>query len=128
MARTTKGETERLNIAKREYQRGFDDGLKQTGLGLTEAPAPAPVGTLASSAFATIAGRGDGWLRITFEDNGKTVFAKYKFTSGPFAGYYTMYVGTYYPAITELLCGLLDKLHDADCGQLVPTLDRYHQF
>lgn len=66
--------------------------------------------------------RDDGWLRIVPQDAGAQVYLKWKFSRGPWAGYYVM-------AVVETwqwdygLALLSDKLEAVDLGVKRPTRD-----
>jgi hypothetical protein len=123
MARETKGEAAKLAIAKENYKRGFNDGLRQAPLDENIRNPDMASSARSAMAFQEIISRGDGWLRVTSDENGKTVFMKYKFTSGPHEGHYVMFVGVPGAGLSDLLEGLLWKVRDADRGTLRPTMD-----
>jgi hypothetical protein len=72
------------------------------------------------------AARVDGWARIAPDGEMKTVFIKWKWTKGPFAGCYIM-VNCHY---TQLLWGfdlLEQKLEEVELGVRRPVIDSYYQ-
>jgi len=66
--------------------------------------------------------RDDGWLRAVPQENGKTIFLKWKFTNGKFAGKYVMYVITD-GDLPAGFAGLFDKIARAYQGTHTPTPD-----
>lgn len=68
--------------------------------------------------------RTDGWFRLIPAGDGKQGYAKWKFTSGQWRGYYVMYVG---PAgdVSGRLLGLAHKLGQVDRGDRRPAKDSY---
>lgn len=66
--------------------------------------------------------RGDGWVRVTADMDGKNVYCKYKYHRGENRGYYVMAVVT----VDQLLWGLqllVAKTNQVDLGLLRPAKD-----
>lgn len=68
--------------------------------------------------------RDDGWLRIVPQDDGATVYWKWKWTAGPHRNCYVM---TVYPQTqsAESLRRLALKVDAVDCGKEPPVKDHY---
>lgn len=75
--------------------------------------------------LATILDRRDGWLRIVPDGDGKVCWFKWKFTTGPWAGFYAMVRGER-DQHGESLRVLARKLNDIDGGFSKPTRDSYY--
>lgn len=93
----------------------------------TDPTAPSPHNAGASTAaagkpLADLVTREDGWLRITPIRDSGTVFIKWKFTRGDWAGHYVMSVVQYWQMGYGLAL-LLDKLLAVEYGSLRPTKD-----
>lgn len=70
--------------------------------------------------------RDDGWLRMVPHDHGKVSFWKWKFTAGPHAGHYVMWVADC-DDWTGAVVGLVTKIMLVDRGELRPALDRPYE-
>lgn len=68
--------------------------------------------------------RDDGWLRIVPQDDGATVYFKWKWTAGKHRDHYVM---TVYPQFEsgEALARLAAKVHAVDRGEQPPVKDHY---
>lgn len=68
--------------------------------------------------------RDDGWLRIVPQEDGATVYYKWKWTGGKHVNHYVM---TVYPAsqCAEALRRLAAKMHAVDSGEQSPVKDHY---
>lgn len=75
--------------------------------------------------MATLLDRRDGWLRVVPDGDGKVVWWKWKFTTGPFAGHYAMVRGEQ-DQHTEAMQVLARKLRAIDHGTSKPTRDSYY--
>ncbi len=71
--------------------------------------------------------RGDGWLRLTSDTDGKTIYLKYKWKSGNHRNKYVMVVAT----LDQLAWGLAllhTKCEKADTGEIRPTPDAAYNY
>lgn len=68
--------------------------------------------------------RDDGWLRVSPQDDGATVYFKWKWTAGPHANHYVMTVYPYAECADALL-RLALKVDAVDRGEQVPVKDHY---
>lgn len=75
------------------------------------------------NSFVFLASRDDGWLRMVPHDAGATVYYKWKFTRGSWAGHYIMYMDNAFDPSASIQ-GLLKKLQKVDAGELRPVRDR----
>jgi hypothetical protein len=66
--------------------------------------------------------RDDGWLRVVPHERGAVTFYKWKFSRGPWQGYYLMYRDDRMNP-SEALCGLVGKLEAVDLGRSKPVKD-----
>lgn len=68
--------------------------------------------------------RDDGWLRIIPQDDGETVYWKWKYTGGKHVNHYVMVV---YSALdsADALVSLARKIHAVDSGEKSPVKDHY---
>lgn len=82
-------------------------------------------GGAAADALATLYCRDDGWLRMVPQDHGKTVYWKWKFTRGRWAGHYIMWRDDEFHPSGSLV-GLVAKLGAVDAGEHKPILDQYY--
>lgn len=71
--------------------------------------------------------RGDGWVRLTSTLDMKTVYAKYKWTSGNNRGKYVMAVGTV-DQMAWVLCLLRHKALEVDRGERSPSQDTFYDW
>lgn len=79
----------------------------------------------ATSAFAWLMARTDGWLRAAPDKDGKTNHFKWKFNSARWPNHYVYYsapVGAW----AEGICGLALKVAEVDSGERRPTFDTYY--
>ena len=77
-----------------------------------------------AAALAALLTRDDGWLRVSPQDDGLTVYFKWKFTGGPHVNHYVMVVYPY-TQCAEALSRLALKVHAVDCGKQRPVKDHY---
>lgn len=75
--------------------------------------------------LAALLDRRDGWLRVVPDGDGKVVWWKWKFTTGPYAGFYVMVRGEQDRHI-ESLSTMARKLNAVDVGSSKPTRDSYY--
>ena len=68
--------------------------------------------------------RDDGWLRIVPQNDGATVYFKWKWTAGPHRDHYVMTVYPQHQA-TEGLARLAAKVDAVDSGKQPPVRDHY---
>lgn len=73
-------------------------------------------------AFLEVFARSDGWLRIVPQNEGKQVYWKYKFSRGPHAGGYVMWLDVE-NSWQRSVMGIAWKLRQVDSGALRPTPD-----
>jgi hypothetical protein len=68
--------------------------------------------------------RDDGWLRVTPQNDGESVYWKWKYTGGKHANHYVMVVC---PASQsgQALMMLAAKVDAVDCGEKAPVRDHY---
>lgn len=86
-------------------------------------PAAAP-GTTASSALARLVYAADGRYSVNAHADG-TAYHKWRWSLGPYAGRYVMFVASRWQGIDEGFFGLLAKIDAVYEGRLIATLDRY---
>ena len=94
-------------------------------VGGTEAEAaPADGAYSVARALIPFLTRDDGWLRITPQEDGATVYYKWKWTGGKHVNHYVM---TVYPAAesAEALRRLAIKVDAVDSGVQAPVKDHY---
>lgn len=70
--------------------------------------------------------RGDGWLRLGCDLDGKVCFIKYKLTSVSWPNHYVYVSGPVYD-ISLHFASVVRKLELLDAGQFRPTTDRPYQ-
>lgn len=85
-------------------------------------PALAPALDLAEC-MTTLMHRDDGWLRAVPQDHGKLCFYKWKFTRGPWEGYYVMWRDDDEDPLSSLR-GLILRITQVYAGDHSPVLDR----
>lgn len=78
---------------------------------------------VAMDALRTLMGSGEGYIRITADLDGK-VFWRWKWTDGPNAGYYVMYVADKYAPFHDGANGLAEKAGQVWSGRKKPTKDK----
>ncbi len=78
-------------------------------------------------AFLHILTRDDGWLRVVPQEMGSVTFYKWKFTRGPWTGYYVMYRSDDLDFIAAIV-GLYRKLLRVDTGAERPVYDTPYNF
>lgn len=92
-------------------------------------PPPSPVhATTADAATTALAGlvfRADGRYSVNAHESGHT-YHKWRWSAGPLAGRYVMFVASRWDTLPDGILGLVDKVLDAEAGRLSATLDRYH--
>jgi hypothetical protein len=77
-----------------------------------------------ADALDSLLSRDDGWLRITPQNDGETVYWKWKWTAGKHINHYVMVV---YPKSQsgDALLRLALKVHAVDRGEKIPVKDHY---
>jgi hypothetical protein len=70
--------------------------------------------------------RGDGWLRISGDIDGKTVWLKFKLNGTRWPNHYVMTSGPFHQ-LQKLLHQLRRKLEEVDSGAYKPTTDHYYR-
>ena len=68
--------------------------------------------------------RDDGWLRISPQNDGRSVYFKWKFTAGKYRDTYVMTVYPYHQC-TEGLARLASKIDAVYRGEQTPVKDHY---
>ncbi len=81
----------------------------------------------AVDALSYLLNRGDGWLRMTAPLDGKSVYLKYKYTSGKHRGCYVMAVATF-DQLAWAACLLAHKTRQADTGEVLPSPDTFYDW
>lgn len=84
-----------------------------------------PSASLSGADVSELLNRDDGWLRIVPDEDGKTVWWKWKITRGKWQGHYVMCVGRQ-DQHSESIAVILHKLSKVDSGELRPTKDSYY--
>lgn len=95
-----------------------------SGSSLVALEGAAPCDAAIAEALAPFLLRTDGWLRISPQDDGATVYFKWKWTGGKHSNHYVM---TVYPQSqsAEALRRLAMKVHAVDSGIQPPVKDHY---
>lgn len=88
-------------------------------------PPTRPSTGLCTADVAPLLVRDDGWLRVVPDEDGKAVWWKWKFTRGPWAGFYVMCLGRV-DQHPESIAVLLHKLGNVDAGKDKPIRDRFY--
>lgn len=78
----------------------------------------------ATTALDFLLTRTDGWLRITPQDDGETVYFKWKWTAGPHVNHYVMVVYPHFQCGNAFL-RLALKVDSVDRGEQRPVKDHY---
>lgn len=76
--------------------------------------------TLAPLVFSSF-----GRYSVNAHESG-VAYHKWRWSAGPWSGYYVLYVAHKWEGLDEGALGLARKVELAEAGMLVPTLDRYH--
>lgn len=87
--------------------------------GQSPAPAVAAVDSLEQVALP-----GAGRYSVNRDSNG-TAYHKWRWSAGPLAGRYVMFVADHSERLEVGLLGLIEKVHRAEEGSVYATLDRY---
>lgn len=112
------------NRAVRAAPVGIDGGYGGLA-GVSSVSTGAARSTAAGETFQWLLARTDGWLRCIPAGDGKQNYFKWKFSSGPWAGHYVMYVSAAGDWSGGII-GLADKLIAVDEGRKRPAHDTFY--
>lgn len=109
-------------------------GLEASAVGSSAAPGnlgmemegPPIVDKAVALALIPFLLRDDGYLRLIPQEDGATVYYKWKWSGGKYVNHYVM---TVYPAAesAQALRGLAAKMHAVDRGEKRPVKDHYFE-
>lgn len=110
--------------ASKPAQASLRDDAPQAHLFPSHTPLRPSTGITGADVSELLA-RDDGWLRVVPDEDGKTVWWKWKITRGKWAGFYVMCVGRQ-DQHAEAIAVMLHKLAKLDRGEDRPTKDSYY--